>query len=70
MSVLLKQIREIRDRTGCGILECKEALDLFDGNINRCYEFLRMRSQAVCRRKPNGEVWRKEDYINYIKNNF
>lgn len=58
----------LRQETGLGISQCKDALDIFDNNKNQAYEFLRMITQPLCiRRKSDGELWSKQDYIDYIK---
>jgi len=63
---LAGKVRELRSKSGFGMLECKKALDLFSGNINQSFEFMKMRSQAVCRRRSDGEVWNRQDYIDWI----
>jgi len=50
-------------------MECKEALNTFNGSTNQAYEFLKMIGIAVCRKKSNGSTWAKQDYIDWIKAN-
>lgn len=63
-----KDVLRLRDMTGVGMHECKEALEAFDGDLLKAFKFLQMYSQPVviC---TNGQKWKKQDYIDYIKNN-
>ena len=38
-----KQVKELRDRTGAGMMECKKALQETDGDIEKAVELLRVR---------------------------
>src|SRR5919107_1700075 len=38
-----KQVKELRDRTGAGMMECKKALQETDGDIDAAVELLRVR---------------------------
>lgn len=40
MAVTAKQVKELRDLTGAGPLDCKKALEQFDGDIEKAAEFL------------------------------
>jgi elongation factor Ts len=40
MAVTAKQVKELRSITGAGPLDCKKALDKFDGDIDKAVEFL------------------------------
>jgi translation elongation factor EF-Ts len=61
-------IIELRNKTGNSLMQCKKALQLFDNNIKLAAEYLRIRSQAVCRRRPEGTLWQEEDYVKEVKN--
>jgi len=41
MAVTAKQVKELRDLTGAGPLDCKKALEKFDGDIEKAEEFLK-----------------------------
>lgn len=41
MSISASQVKELRDRTGAGIMECKGALAASEGNVDSAVEFLR-----------------------------
>jgi elongation factor Ts len=38
-----KQVKELRDRTGAGMMECKKALQETDGDIDKAVELLRVK---------------------------
>lgn len=40
MAVTAQQVKELRGLTGAGPLDCKKALDKFDGDIEKAVEFL------------------------------
>jgi elongation factor Ts len=41
MAVSAKLVKELRDRTGLGMLECKKALKAVDGDVEKAIEELR-----------------------------
>lgn len=41
MKILAAQVKELRDRTGAGMMECKKALTACDGDLDRAMEELR-----------------------------
>ena len=41
MAITTKQIKELRDATGAGMMDCKEALVNADGNFDKAVDFLR-----------------------------
>ena len=43
MSIPAKLVKELRDRTGAGMMECKKALEETDGDIEKAVELLRVR---------------------------
>ena len=51
MAVTVEQIRTLREQTGAGIMECKQALEEHDGDLNKSAEGLRQKgfSQAAKR---------------------
>ncbi|MDA0180777.1 translation elongation factor Ts [Solirubrobacter phytolaccae] len=42
-TISAKQVKELRDRTGAGMMECKKALTETDGDIDQAVELLRVR---------------------------
>ena len=41
MSISAQQVKELRDRSGVGMMDCKKALTESDGNIEKAFEILR-----------------------------
>ncbi len=46
MSVSAKDVKQLRDRTGAGMLECKKALEETGGDLEAAIDFLRSRGAA------------------------
>jgi len=61
------KIQRLRELSGCGMIKCSKALNIFNNNLNQAYEYLLMRNVAVCRRKPDGTQWTDQDYIDWVK---
>lgn len=47
----LNLVKELRQRTGAGILDCKKALDASDNNIEAAIDFLRAKGMASAAKK-------------------
>jgi elongation factor Ts len=43
VSISAKQVKELRDRTGAGMMECKKALEETGGDMEKAVELLRVR---------------------------
>jgi elongation factor Ts len=71
MSIAANLVKDLRDRTGAGMMECKKALVDANGNLEAAIELLRTRGQAKAEKKagriaaegqiltaasPNGDV--------------
>ena len=41
MSIDAKTVKELRDKTGAGMMDCKNALKDSDGNIEQAIDYLR-----------------------------
>src|SRR5690625_2461769 len=46
MSISAAQVKELRDRTGAGILECRKALEESGGDLEAAVDILRARGAA------------------------
>lgn len=46
MTVSASDVKALRDRTGAGMMDCKEALAEADGDMDRAIEILRVKGQA------------------------
>ncbi|RAV03540.1 translation elongation factor Ts [Paenibacillus sp. YN15] len=51
MAVSASAVKELREKTGAGMLDCKKALDEAEGNIERAAELLREKGLAAAAKK-------------------
>ncbi|MBT1247082.1 MULTISPECIES: translation elongation factor Ts [unclassified Thermosipho (in: thermotogales)] len=51
-----KLVKELRDRTGAGMMECKKALEETNGDIEKAIEVLRKRGIAKAAKKASRET--------------
>lgn len=51
MTITASMVKELRDMTGCGMMECKKALTETDGNIEKAIDYLRERGLAKAEKK-------------------
>jgi len=51
MAITAKLVMELREKTGCGMMECKKALAEVDGNFDEAVKLLRERGLAVAQKK-------------------
>lgn len=51
MAVTAKMVKELREKTGAGMLNCKKALQETDGNMDNAIEFLRKKGMAKAEKK-------------------
>ncbi len=51
MAVSAKLVKELRERTGAGMLDCKKALEAHDGDIEKSIDFLREKGIAKAVKK-------------------
>jgi elongation factor Ts len=63
--ITAKEVKALRDRTGAGVLACREALTESDGDIERAVELLRTRGQAQAAKRA-GEEAREGAVQSYI----
>lgn len=63
MAVSIELVKELRERTGAGIKECKDILEQVDGNINKAIEILRERGIEAAAKKSSREA--KEGLVGY-----
>ncbi|MFH2064566.1 MAG: translation elongation factor Ts [Pseudomonadota bacterium] len=46
-TISAKMVKELRDKTGAGMMDCKEALTECDGDIEKAVDFLRKKGMAT-----------------------
>jgi elongation factor Ts len=64
-AVTAKDVKALRDRTGAGVLACREALSEAEGDVERAVEILRTRGQAQAAKRA-GEEAREGAVQSYI----
>jgi elongation factor Ts len=53
MAITAAMVKELREMTGAGMMDCKKALNETDGNMDEAVEFLRKNGQAKAEKKAN-----------------
>ncbi len=51
MAITAAQVKELREITGAGMMDCKKALTATDGDIDKAVEFLRENGKATAQKK-------------------
>ena len=51
MAITAQMVKELRERTGAGMLDCKKALEKNDGDIEKAIDFLREKGMAQAAKK-------------------
>ncbi len=51
MSISALQVKELRDKTGAGMMDCKKALTEADGNFEKAIEILRKKGASVAAKR-------------------
>lgn len=51
MAFTVKDVQTLRERTGCGMMDCKNALAASDGDMDKAIEFLREKGLAAAAKK-------------------
>src|ERR1700736_5957837 len=54
--VTAQEVKVLRDRTGAGVLACREALSEAEGDVERAVEVLRSRGQAQAAKRAGEEA--------------
>lgn len=68
MGVSAKEVKELRDRTGVGMMECKKALVESGGDVEKALDYLRKSGAAKAVKKAGREI--KEGAIgSYVHHN-
>ena len=56
MSISAAQVKELRDRTGAGMMDCKKVLTEAGGDIDKAIELLRTKGMAKAAKKADRET--------------
>ncbi len=65
MAVGAKEVKELRDRTGAAMMDCKSALDEAGGDLDKAIELLRVKGQASAE-KRSGRTTSEGTVASYI----
>ena len=53
MAITAKQVKELREMTGAGMMDCKKALTATEGDFDKAIEFLREKGLATAQKKAS-----------------
>ena len=69
MKISVEAVKELRNRTNAGVLECNKALLKVGGDMEKAIEFLKQRGAAIAERKKDVATTEGviEAYIHYTK---
>ncbi|MFN2194990.1 MAG: translation elongation factor Ts [Anaerolineales bacterium] len=56
MAITTEQIKELREATGAGILDCRKALEAADGDFKKAVDFLREKGLATAAKRADREA--------------
>ncbi len=56
MSISAKEVKQLRDATGVGMMDCKKALQEADGDFDAAVDILRKKGQKVAAKRANREA--------------
>ncbi len=56
MSISAKDVMELKDQTGVGMMDCKKALTEAEGNLDKALDLLRQRGMAIASKKASREA--------------
>jgi len=65
MAINANQVKELRDRSGVGMMDCKKALVESNGDLDKAFEFLRKSGIAKAQKKA-GRSAKEGSVISYI----
>lgn len=56
MTITIEQVKELREETGAGVLDCRKALEAADGDFNKAVEILREKGLAKAAKRADREA--------------
>ena len=56
MAITAAQVKELREMTGAGMMDCKKALTSTDGDMDKAVEFLREKGLATKPYRSRGSL--------------
>ena len=64
-NITAKLVKDLRDKTGAGMMDCKKALNATDGNVDKALEWLRKKGIASAEKK-SGRIAAEGSIGSYI----
>jgi len=56
MAISIEQIKQLREETGAGVLDCRKALETYNGDFDKAIEYLREKGMAKVAKRADREV--------------
>ena len=56
MAISIEQIKQLREETGAGVLDCRKALEAYNGDFDKALEYLREKGLAKAAKRADREV--------------
>jgi elongation factor Ts len=56
MTISIEQIKQLREETGAGVLDCRKALETYNGDFDKALEFLREKGLAKAAKRADRAV--------------
>jgi elongation factor Ts len=56
MAISIDQIKQLREETGAGVLDCRKALETYNGDFEKAIEYLREKGLAKADKRADREV--------------
>jgi elongation factor Ts len=56
MAISIEQIKQLREETGAGVLDCRKALETYNGDFEKAMEYLREKGLAKAAKRADREV--------------
>ena len=56
MATSIEQIKQLREETGAGVLDCRKALETYNGDFEKAIEYLREKGLAKAAKRADREV--------------
>src|SRR5512137_2545609 len=56
MAISIEQIKQLREETGAGVLDCRKALETYEGDFEKAIEYLREKGLAKAAKRADRET--------------
>lgn len=65
MAFTAADVKNLREKTGCGMMDCKKALTATDGDMDKAIDFLREKGLAAAAKK-SGRIAAEGAVVSYV----